>query len=61
MILTKKSDPKKEKDNKNSPKKTRKSHELQEGNQRNHEIFHILRGQILYKMVKEIYADGAGK
>jgi hypothetical protein len=37
------------KSNENSLKKTRKSHELQEGNRRNHESFHLLGGQILYK------------
>jgi hypothetical protein len=36
----------------NSSKKTQKSHELQEGDRRNHESFHTLRGQILYKPVK---------
>ena len=49
------------KSNENSPKKTRKLHELQEGNQRNHECFHTLGGQILYKIVKKIYAYEAGK
>jgi hypothetical protein len=49
------------KSNENSSKKTRKSHEVQEGNQRNHERFHTLRGQILYKTVKKIYAYGARK
>jgi hypothetical protein len=39
----------------NSQKKTRKSLESQEGNRRNHECFHILRGQILSKLVKKIY------
>jgi hypothetical protein len=38
----------------NSLKKTRKSHELQEGDRRNHESFHTLRGQILYKRVKNL-------
>jgi hypothetical protein len=33
----------------NSSKKTRKSNELQTGNRRNHESFHALGGQILYK------------
>jgi hypothetical protein len=37
------------KSNKNISKITWKSHELQEGNRRNHEIFHSLGGQILYK------------
>jgi hypothetical protein len=40
---------------------TRKSQELQEGNQHNHESFHTLGGQILYKAVKKIYAYGAKK
>jgi hypothetical protein len=40
------------KSNENSSKNTRKSHELQEGDWRNHESFHSLRGQILYKWVK---------
>jgi hypothetical protein len=39
----------------------RKSHELLEGNQRNHESFHTLGGQILYKTMKKIYAYGARK
>jgi hypothetical protein len=38
----------------NSSKKTQKSHELQEGNRRNHESFHSLGGQILYKLVKNL-------
>jgi hypothetical protein len=37
---------------KNSSKKTRKSNELQAGNRHNHEIFHSLGGQILYKQRK---------
>jgi hypothetical protein len=62
MIPTNKSEPKHlgikgtkraQKSNKNSPKKTRKSHKLREGNQRNHESFHTLRGQILYEVVKK--------
>jgi hypothetical protein len=65
MISTNKSKPKHrriegtrraQKSNENSSKKTRKSHELQEGNQRNHESFHTLAGQILYILV---YAYGA--
>jgi hypothetical protein len=36
------------KNNENSSKKTRKSNELQAENQRNHESFHSLGGQILY-------------
>jgi hypothetical protein len=49
------------KSNENISKGTRKSHELQEGNQHNHESFHTLRGQILYKTVKKIYAYEARK
>jgi hypothetical protein len=61
MIPTKKSEPKHlkikgtsraRKTNKNSSKKTRKSNELQTGNRRNHESFHSLGGQILYKRRK---------
>jgi hypothetical protein len=61
MIPTNKSEPKHlriegtsrtQKFNENSSKKTRKSHELQKGNRRNHESFHTLGGQILYKLVK---------
>jgi hypothetical protein len=37
----------------NSSKKTRKSNELQTGNRRNHESFHSLGGQILYKLRKK--------
>jgi hypothetical protein len=37
------------KTDKNSSKKTRKSNELQTPNRRNHESFHSLGGQILYK------------
>jgi hypothetical protein len=40
---------------------TQKSQEPQEGNQRNHESFHTLGGQILYKTVRKIYAHGASK
>jgi hypothetical protein len=50
-----------QKSNKNSSKKTQKSHELQEANQHNHECFHTLGGKILYKKVKKIYAYGARK
>jgi hypothetical protein len=39
---------------KNSSKKTRKSNELQTGNQRDHESFHSLGGQILYKRRKNL-------
>jgi hypothetical protein len=42
------------KSNENSLKKTRKSLEPQEGNRCNHECFHTLKGQILYKPVKKI-------
>jgi hypothetical protein len=38
----------------NSSKKTRKSNELQTRNRRNHESFHSLRGQILYKLRKNL-------
>jgi hypothetical protein len=38
----------------NSSKKTRKSNELQTGNRRNHESFHSLGGQILYKLRKNL-------
>jgi hypothetical protein len=38
----------------NSSKKTRKSNELQPGNRRNHESFHSLGGQILYKWSKNL-------
>jgi hypothetical protein len=38
----------------NSSKKTRKSNELQTGNRRNHESFHSLGGQILYKQRKNL-------
>jgi hypothetical protein len=38
----------------NSSKKTRKSNELQTGNQCNHESFHSLGGQILYKWRKNL-------
>ena len=70
MIPTNKSEPKHlrieetrcaRKSNENSSKKTRKSLEPQEGNRRNHESFHTLKGQILYKTMKKIYAYGAGK
>jgi hypothetical protein len=63
MIPTKKSEPKHlriegtshtQKSNGNSSKKTRNSHELQEGNRRNYESFHSLGGQILYKTVKNL-------
>jgi hypothetical protein len=63
MIPTNKSEPKHlkiegtshtQKSNENSSKKTLKSHELQEGNRRNHESFHSLGGQILYKRRKNL-------
>jgi hypothetical protein len=38
----------------NSSKNTRKSNELQTGNRRNHETFHSLGGQILYKLRKNL-------
>jgi hypothetical protein len=38
----------------NSSKKTQKSNELQTGNCRNHESFHSLGGQILYKRRKNL-------
>jgi hypothetical protein len=43
-----------QKSNKNSSIKTQKSQELQEGNLRNHESFHSLGGQILYKRMKNL-------
>jgi hypothetical protein len=63
MIPTNKSEPKHHriegisharKTDKNSSKKTRKSNELQTGNQHNHESFHSLGGQILYKWSKNL-------
>jgi hypothetical protein len=63
MIPTNKSKPKHlriegtihaRKSNENSSKKTRKLHELQEGDRRNHESLHTLGSQILYKPVKKI-------
>jgi hypothetical protein len=42
------------KTDKNRSKKTRKSNELQTGNQRNHESIHSLRGHILYKLRKNL-------
>jgi hypothetical protein len=38
----------------NSSKKTRKSNELETGNRRNCESFHSLRGQIVYKLRKNL-------
>jgi ribosomal protein L27 len=63
MILTNKSEAKHlriegtsraRKTEENSSKRTRKSNELQLGNQRNHESFHSLGGQILYKRRKNL-------
>jgi hypothetical protein len=63
MIPTNKSEPKHlrikgtsraQKTNENSSKKTRKSNKLQTGIQRNHESFHSLGGQILYKRRKNL-------
>jgi hypothetical protein len=63
MITTNKSEPKHRriegtsrarKTDENSSKKTRKSNELQTGNRRNHESFHSLGGQILYKRKKNL-------
>jgi hypothetical protein len=63
MIPTTKSEPKHlrtegtscaRKSNENSSKETRKSNELQEGNRHNHESFHSLGGQILYKWRKNL-------
>jgi hypothetical protein len=63
MIPTNKSEPKHHKiegiiharkTDENSSKKTRKSNELQTGNRHNHESFHLLRGQILYKRRKNL-------
>jgi hypothetical protein len=63
MIPTKKSEPKHlrikgtsctRKTDENSSKKTRKSNKLQATNQRNHESFHSLGGQILYKWWKNL-------
>jgi hypothetical protein len=63
MIPTNKSEPKHlkikgtshtRKSDENSSKKTQKSNELQEGKRRNHESFHSLGGQILYKRRKNL-------
>jgi hypothetical protein len=43
-----------QKTDENSSKKTRKSNDLQTGNRRNHERFHSLGGQILYKRRKNL-------
>jgi hypothetical protein len=43
-----------QKTDENSSKKTRKSNELQAANQRNHESFHSLKDQILYKRRKNL-------
>jgi hypothetical protein len=42
------------KTNENSSKKTQKSNDLQAGNRRNHESFHSIGGQILYKRRKNL-------
>jgi hypothetical protein len=66
MIPTKKFEPKHlrirgtirtRKTDENSSKKTRKSNELQTGNRRNHESFHSLGGQILYKQRKNLILE----
>jgi hypothetical protein len=44
----------------NISKKTRKSNELQTGNRRNHESFHSLGGQILYKLRKKSNLESKG-
>jgi hypothetical protein len=63
MIPTNKSEPKHlriegtsraRKTDENNSKNTRKSNELQPGNRRNHESFHSLGGQILYKRRKNL-------
>jgi bifunctional pyridoxal-dependent enzyme with beta-cystathionase and maltose regulon repressor activities len=63
MIPTNKSEPKHlnikgisraRKIDENSSKKTRKSKELQTENRHNHESFHSLEGQILYKRRKNL-------
>jgi hypothetical protein len=63
MISTNKSEPKHlkiegtsraRKTDENRSKKTRKSNELQARNRRNHESFHSLGGQILYKRRKNL-------
>jgi hypothetical protein len=63
MIPTNKSEPKHlriegtsraRKTDENSLKKTRKSNELQIRNRHNHESFHSLGGQILYKQRKNL-------
>jgi hypothetical protein len=63
MIPTNKSEPKHRriegtshtrKTDENSSKKTRKFNELQTWNRRNHESFHSLGGQILYKQRKNL-------
>jgi hypothetical protein len=63
MIPTNKSEPKHlriegtsraQNPDENSSKKTRKSNELQPRNRRNHESFHSLGGQILYKQRRNL-------
>jgi hypothetical protein len=43
-----------QKTDENNSKKTRKSNEIQTRNRRNHESFHSLGGQILYKRRKNL-------
>jgi hypothetical protein len=63
MIPTNKSEPKHlriegkiraRKTDENSSKETKKSYELETGNRRNHESFHSIGGQILYKRRKNL-------
>jgi hypothetical protein len=70
MIPTNKSEPKHlgiegtsraRKTDENSSKKTRKSNELQSGNRHNHESFHLLGSQILYKQRKKSNPMEQGK
>jgi hypothetical protein len=49
------------KSNEKSPKKDMKSTRATRRKSSNHESFHTLGGQILFKMVKKIYAYGAEK
>jgi hypothetical protein len=69
MIPTNKSEPKHlrikgtshtRKTDENSSKKTRKCNELQTRNRRNHESFHSLGGQILYKQRKNLIPGEQG-
>jgi hypothetical protein len=66
MIPTNKSEPKHlriegkiraRKTDENSSKETKKSYELETGNRRNHESFHSIGGQILYKRRKNLTLD----